>query len=143
MNILLIVGLWLASWVLIIILSGISTKFYNTDIQKYGGDSIEVLSYPSSKKEILLDGNNLFATGLAYIIALIVCDYVNNIILNYICLVVGIVLCIPSIISLFKIMVPQMVTLKNKYITLMTITATICTLIPLSIAINIYFLLIN
>ncbi len=142
MSILLIIGLWLMSWVLIIILSGFATKSYNTDIEKYGEDYIEALSYPTCKEEMLSDGNNLFATGIPYIIALGACLFFQNNILNYICLGAGIIFCIPSIISLFKIIIPQMFALKNKYITLMTISSIISTFAPLGIALNIYFLLI-
>lgn len=141
MNILSLIILWLLAWVSIIILSALTTKLYYNDILKYGEEYIELTPYQKCKDEMLSDGNNLFSTGFLYIITLIVCYYIGSNIISYIAIVATVIFCIPSIISLV-LMLPQLFIVRNKYITIMTFSGAIHSIVPLIIAINSYFLLI-
>ena len=139
MSLFMVIGLWLIAWVLIIILHAIAVNMYNSDLKNHGEEYIEILSFPKAKAEMIGDGNNLFATGIAYCIASTACYFIDNNILSWICIALGIIFCVPSIISIVPMYV-QAVQARNKYITMMTLTATINTFIPMVIALNIYYL---
>lgn len=139
MNIWGVLGLWLGAWISIIILHATVVKMYNSDSLKHETFDSELGYYPLSESEMVKDGNNLFATGIAYFGANVLCYFINNSILSWGCVVLGLLFCVPSIISI-KRMLAQMVNDKNKYITFMTISSLINALIPVAMAINIYFL---
>jgi hypothetical protein len=136
-----VLGLLIGSWIFIIVIHGIAVMSFKKDVEKYGEDHIELLSFPKSKAEMVEDGNNLLVTGIAYFGVTLLCYYFNKIILSWVCIIALSAFCLPSVLGLFG-MIKQAFTLKNKYITFMTITAIVNTIVPLIIAINIYFLTI-
>lgn len=143
MSIVMTIVISFLGWISIIGISTLSAKWHRSDIKKYGEDSFEVYHYESSQKEMLKDGNNLFATALPYIVGMVACYFINNDIVSYIVMIIEIIFVLPSFFQMIVTMIPQIFQFKNKYITVMTLTALINTLIQLMIAINIYFLAIK
>ena len=133
-----LVIVWVSAWILIIIIHAIGEKLCNSDLKLYGDNYVELVGYEKCEKEMVKDGNNLFATGLLYIIGNVVSYYVNNDVLSWVILIITFAFVIPMIFS-SVIMIKQMIYIKNKYVSLMTITGIINTIVQLIISINIYF----
>ncbi|MBP3706261.1 MAG: hypothetical protein J6J13_03300 [Clostridia bacterium] len=122
--------LWLGGWLCIIVLNITNRALSDSN---FITEQVE--------KNLVLDGNNLFSTGLFYFIANIACFFLNYQILHWILIILGVAFCIPPIISLFAVF-KQASFWKGKY-WLTLISAIICDAIPFIMAINIYFVCIK
>lgn len=132
-NLLQIGALWLIGWILIIISYGIGMLWI-----KSGHLGPEYYDVGSSFINITQDGNNLFTTGLAYFIGNVVCYFLNIPILHYTVLIVGIAFSIIPVLSTVLFVVLSIVQ-GDRYRRLSAFTALINSVIPLLMAINIYF----
>lgn len=133
MNLLEVGALWLISWVAIIALYGICLHWI-----KSGKLGPEYSLLGNKMVSIIEDGNNLFSTGLVYFIGNVICYFVNNTIIHYVIMIVGILFTLPSVGSLAIFLVTSIAT-KDRYYIMSALSATINTFIPLAMAINIYF----
>lgn len=130
MNLLILTAVWLLSWISIIVIYSIANVISKDDNNNY--------FFSFAQNEMIADGNNLFSTGFFYLIGNIICKFINVPLIRWGLLIVGIVLCMPSIFSWFVSILPQAFREKDKYIWLMTITSCINTFVSILMALNIY-----
>lgn len=119
-NLIVLLGIVLAGWVVIIIIHTIY-------IHKNEGADAEFTS-----QEIINDGNNLFSTGVAYLIGNAICAYLPFMVLHWILFVAGAIMALIPCISTLSLVVLGRVPFSQK------LTAIINSFIPLYMAINIY-----
>lgn len=126
-------GVWLGGWILIILLRAISLK------RAQSGNHVDRLVFSKFDREMVTDGNNLFATGVAYMLGLVLCHFVRNTILCWILLSLGVLFCLPSIFSLVVILFTQGKIYFDKIAIHSLFTSIINTFVPLVMALSIYF----
>lgn len=134
MNLFLAAGIWLGSWIIIIICHIVCIGWLKDE------DEFSRTLAIDYDKEIISDGNNLFATGLIYFLANLLCYYVNQPILHWIALVLLVLFCLPPVWSFCKNI--GYYCSRLKYRNLQGISGFFCAFIPLVLALNIYFLCI-
>lgn len=121
MNILQQILLCLGGWVTIIFITNISKK------------KIDSFSY----SEMVKDANNLFSTSITYLLASIICSFLKIIWLKWIICIALIVLAVIPFFSSLILLISRVAKFPHK------MTALISQIIPLIIAINIYFMYIR
>lgn len=120
MNLLVLLGVMLAGWVIIIIIHAIYTH-------RNEGVDAEFTS-----QEMVKDGNNLFSTGVTYLIGNVICAYVPFTILRWVLFVALAIMALVPCISTLSLVVFGRVPFSQK------LTAIINSFIPLYMAANIY-----
>lgn len=133
LNLIQIGALWLIGWAVIIISYGIGMLWI-----KSGHIGQEYQDVGSSFVDIVRDGNNLFTTGLAYFIGNLTCYFIDIPILHYTICIAGIIFAVLPVLSAFVFAVVSIVN-GDRYRRLNAFTATINSVIPLLMAVNIYF----
>lgn len=135
MNLFVLTAVWLLAWMLIITIFSFANSAAKEEDEKY------YFFFSVAKDEMIADGNNLFATGFMYLIGNIICRFINIPILEWIIMIIGILFCIPPILSCIFQLIPQAFRYRDTYISIMTITGFLSAFIPSIMAVNIYFLI--
>lgn len=123
--------LWLVGWVLCIILrvSAVHSSSIN-DLEK---TALEMYD-----REFIANGNNLFATGIVYCGASVLCAYLKIDWIVWIILAVLAVFCIPPVFSFFQTFyMHRREFYKIRNIFLFLLSTFICDFVPLGILLNI------
>ncbi len=126
MNLWLLLIPWIGGWILIFILAiiNLSTK--------------EVENMKRNVQDALLsDANNLFKTGIFYYLFNVACIFLPYPVVHWILMIVGILFCIPPIISMIGVLKTTLFWKGNTWLSFLG--ALICTFSPLIMALNIYF----
>ncbi len=122
--------LWLGGWLVIILLNVLNRAVSGTD---YVIENIE--------NELVKDGNNLFATGLVYFLGNLLCLFADLSVLHWILFVVGVAFCALPVLSLIPMAFDTFRMFKRYWLSFFG--AVVCDVIPLVMALNIYFMYIR
>ncbi len=121
MNFIELASLWIGGWILIIIIHGAYS-------QKSKSENKEFV-----KKEMVKDGNNLFATGLLYFLITVACHFIRYKVFWWIGFIFCSVFVVISIVGTIRLVAAKREPISQK------ITAIINVAVPAIMAINLYY----